>query len=303
MTNSFWNKDEEDFRDIPDEVTDGQSAPMPVLNASNVQRPAPVQRVAPQAILEADVDIKFPLDDEEEDYTAILADANLRIEQGTLYKMIMNHNLFEGLEVDARAVDNVTREIRRFAKERMEIMLGMRQEAVKESIVSSPFNDLEVTILKRVASAASKGATESPDANKTAAVVKSAPKREGLTPIGNPSKPVQKPVPAVSKAPLATKPQTPIVRAKSPVPTKVINEDDYEPLEKPVSKMTEDEIIKRNQEASARQAGKKSVKSSSALAQPSFEQEQMLHDSRSLEHMNPAAVSAIITALNSNKKQ
>lgn len=302
MTNSFWNKDEEDFRDIPDEVTDGQSAPMPVLNASNVQRPAPVQRAAPQVVLEKDVDIQFPLDDEEEDYTAILADANLRIEQGTLYKMIMNHNLFEGLEVDARAVDNVTREIRRFAKERMEIMLGMRQEAVKESIVSSPFNDLEVTILKRVASAASKGATESPDANKTAAVVKSAPKREGLTPIGNPPKPAQKPVPA-TKTPLATKPQTPIARTKAPVPPKVINEDNYEPLEKPVSKMTEDEIIKRNQEASARQAGKKSVKSTSALAQPSFEQEQMLHDSRSNENMNPAAVSAIITALNSNKKQ
>ena len=70
------------------------------------------------------------IQEEEEDFTAVFNDANLRIEQGRLYQMIMNHDIFEGMDADERAVQNVQKEIRKFARERMEIMLGMRQEQV-----------------------------------------------------------------------------------------------------------------------------------------------------------------------------
>jgi hypothetical protein len=160
----------------------------------------------------------------EEDFSAVLNDANLRIEQGRLYQMIMNHNLFEGMEADEKAIQNVQKEIRKFARERMEIMLGMRQEQVApSSIVSSPFNDLEVDILKKIASKATNGATETPEANQVAAAVREVPRRQTLNPIGG-STGLKKPAPVApqrpqpkpqqAQRPLPSKPQAPIQRTK-----------------------------------------------------------------------------------------
>ena len=63
----------------------------------------------------------------------VLSDARLRLEQGRLYEMVMNSDLFEGSDCDPKAIKNVEKEIRNFAKERMEIMLGMRQETSEEA--------------------------------------------------------------------------------------------------------------------------------------------------------------------------
>ena len=76
--------------------------------------------------------------------------------------MIMNHNIFEGVEADPKAVKFVQKQIRNFAKEQMEIMLGMRQEPSAQPAMSMdnfPFNSLEVEVLKMLASTATKGAT------------------------------------------------------------------------------------------------------------------------------------------------
>ena len=138
---NLWGESEEEFRDIPDEVgvdANGrqlQSPPASVKSTAPARQPAPAPQV-PAAIQGTEYDVTEVLQilDEEEDFSEVLNDANLRIEQGRLYQMIMNHNLFEGMDADERAVQNVQKEIRKFAKERMEIMLGMRQEKISTSL-------------------------------------------------------------------------------------------------------------------------------------------------------------------------
>jgi len=229
-------------------------------------------------------------DDQEEDFSVILSDANLRIEQGTLYKMIMNHDLFEGMDVDPRAIKNVQREIRQFARERMDVMLGMRQPKSVESVVSSPFNELEVTVLKRLASAASKGATESSSQPTTQAA---APKKTSITPIKSQPKQQSKPL----SKPLATTTDKPIQRSPKQVA-------ESKPLDKPIEEMSEEDLLQRNKEIAARQAMLKAKPQAGALPQPTYEQQELLFTQRVLDSpINPSAVSAIVSALGKTRKQ
>jgi hypothetical protein len=312
---NFWSQDEE-FRDIPDEVEEGQAAPEPLLPPTQ-QRPARTQpkqeqvvedyedvSVSPVSISDQDLDV-------EEDYSAVLNDARLRLEQGRLYEMIMNHDLFDGLNADPKAIRFVQKEIRKFAKERMEIMLGMRQEQPKAGPVEVelPFNQLEITILKKLASAATKGATEKAEANQARVVAAPAPKKETLTPIGSkPKKTLAAPAPSsdtptkaqVEKA-LPSKPSKPVQRPKVEAKTEVVDADsDYVPLEKHPSEMTEQEFEERAKQTTARLAKQKRAIAQNAVPQLSYEQEEMLHTTRAV---NAApAVSAIMTILNSQKK-
>src|ERR1035437_7078044 len=92
-------------------------------------------------------------DEEEQDISEIMSDANLRLEQGRLYQMVLQGDIFADTNADPKAIRNVQREIRKFVRERMETMLGIRQEQpAQAAVVSSPFNDMEVTVLKMLAS-------------------------------------------------------------------------------------------------------------------------------------------------------
>lgn len=236
------------------------------------------------------------LESGEEDYTAILQDANLRIEQGRLYQMIMNHNLFENMDADPRAVENVQREIRKYARERMEIMLGMRQEQVQQpTVVSSPFNDLEVTMLKMVASKASNGATERPEANVIAEAVRETPRRQTLNSIGGSTgaKPQVKPkigtaIPKTStpQKVLPKTPAKPVVRTKNDVVIdQIIAEEgvsredlelEYRGIGKQLHELSAEELTKRQKETAARIAKRRTVKSSQALPMATDAQQEML---------------------------
>lgn len=298
MSGFNWDNDTE-FRDMPEEVNGDQPVIPPVVNAARMSPPVqqPVQQHIPVVEM-AQVD---PEQVEEEDYEAVLADANIRIDMASLYRMVMNHNLFEGLDVDQRAVDTVQKQIRKFAKERLEVMLGMRQDnAAVSAQNSTPFNDLEVLVLKKLASQFSKGATESEAAKTPQPEVKQAIRKEGLNTISGGQKPAPKPVtkPAAKAVQnLVSKPQSPLQRQPKPVV------QESKPLEKPIHEMTEEEIIERNKEAAARQRGQRAAPSKSALPMPTIEQEEMLHTQRALEMGNPGAVSAIVAALNKNKSQ
>jgi hypothetical protein len=172
MSKNMWD---EPFRDSPVEFSGGQwkdsetytpapetsLRPKPNLNVSQKE----VEEMQQEDLEELTQQIA---QEDEEDYTEVLSDARLRLEQGKLYEMILNHDLFNDVEADPRAAKSVQKQIRNWAKNQMEIMLGMRQEVSEtNNIVSSPFNDLEVTILKKLASAASKGATETEEAQQT----------------------------------------------------------------------------------------------------------------------------------------
>lgn len=297
MGKDMWGNEEEPFEDRPMEMENGQWKD---IETSLPNHPQAQQRrqPAPQPTIMQAYDENPALDavlqeveDEETDYTQVLNDANLRIEQGRLYQMIMNHDLFEGMDADPRAVANVQREIRKYARESMEVMLGMRQTTPAHAgpIVSSPFNDLEVDILKKLASKASGGATETPEANQVAEKIREVPRRTSLNPIGGATALKARPAP-IQQRPAQPQQKLP-TKAAAPVPRKRLDETteqilaeegvaateaelDYKPLNKDPSKMTSAELTQRNKEIAQRRGRR--VKPLNPLPMASPEQKEML---------------------------
>jgi hypothetical protein len=283
-TDNLWGE-EEPFSDIPEAAqtgNDGKAVPTTVQYAPPVIPPQAPRRMAPPPPAPEPEEIEEEVEEVEDDFADVLSDAHLRLEQGSLYKMIMNHDLFAGVEADPKAVHNVQKEIRKFARERMEVMLGMRQEveATPVAQVISPFNDLEVEVLKRLASKATNGATETEEANQVASAFKQAPKRNSINPIGGASH--KKTAPA--KKPLPTRPTAPVKRSKLDMTIEQIAREEGVPVEllelnvkgvggKPIHELTASELEERNRLAAARRGTQ--VKSTSALPMPTFEQEQM----------------------------
>ena len=331
MANNLWDDDaNEEFRDVPDEAqvqspANGQASSQPAMVVPSY-RPAniPAEPVASTSVqraaaalrradpVEEEVDLEALGVEVEEDFTEVLNDANLRIEQGRLYQMIMNHDLFQGMEADQRAVDNVQREIRKFARERMEIMLGMRQEqSAPVAMVSSPFNDLEVDILKKIASKATGGATESAEANHIASVVKEPPRRT-LTPIGGTTALKRPTAPTPQRAaqkPLQSKPSAPIKRTKMDltidqiaaeegIPRELL-EENYKPIGKPLHELTAQELAERERQTAARLKKHTTVKSASALPMATPEQAEMLAMQRATQIAQAPGMAALLAKVSS----
>lgn len=340
----MWDDDDNasDFRDVPEEAVNPklrqqdptslqqqlipQSAPVQSYRPSNIPAEPvvtnPVQQpfnsatgFAPEPQYNVDSVVE---ELGEEDYTEVLNDANLRIEQGRLYQMIMNHDLFEGMDADPRAVENVQREIRKYARERMEIMLGMRQEKAPEQVVVSDFNSLEVQILKMVASKASNGATERPEADEIAEAVQQAPKRQTLKPLGGSTghKPQVQPKIA-QKAQVQPKnptsgqslPKTasaPVPRKANPVIDQILAEEglsredlaamelDYKGMGKPFEALTDQEKAERIAQYNQRAKRHKTVKSPQALPMATPEQQEMLAVQRAQQIGSAPGMSALL---------
>ncbi len=303
MSKDLWN--DEPFRDGQQELVNGQ------WKEPETYTPVPENTIrAARAIQQQAVEKEEELDLEEltdqvandedgdEDFTEVLTDARLRLELGRLYEMVMNHSLFDGVEVDARASKIVQKQIRKFAKEQIELTLGMRQEAVAATgtIVSSPFNDLEVTILKKLASAASKGATESEEANQTVEpVAAQPPKKKTLNTIGKQqTKPPSKPI-AKRAEPIKRQTKT---NTRSDLPKEF--EMDYEPLNKPVHEMTASELAERDRQATERQKNRMVITPKTERAPwPSFEQQVSIAEaqvSRAVGTPSKGNLSALIMA-------
>lgn len=217
-------------------------------------------------------------DEEEEDTAEIMGDANLRLEQGRLYQMVLQGDIFADTNADPKAIRNVQREIRKFVRERMETMLGIRQEQTQETIVSSPFNDLEVTVLKMLASKMSKGATEETPKELTGPQPPPpTPKKDGINAISgnlrpqttplkaNPTKPVQKP---------QAKPNPAKVQAKS-----AITSSDETLLKKPIVEMTPQELLAYEADAAIRRSQNKSALPTNLVPHPSPQQLEMMYTS------------------------
>lgn len=341
MSDFFNSSNEEEFRDIPDEVAeDGVSDPVNVPNVSPVQvigpQPTPEEQAQNQYI---DSRLSEVLGDEapvygdgqdyedselteEESYESILDDARLRLEQGRLYEMVMKHNPFEGLQADPKAVKIVQNQIVKFAKEQMEIMLGMRQPAqqqqiIEQQIIESPFNDLEVKVLQEFASKMTGGRSSSPEANMVAHKLKTiadpAPQQELRTiaqiqppaPQSRQAPRPQQPQPRQQARPLPSKPKTPIKRERLERLAEEfgVNPKDigYKPLKKPLHKMTEQELIARNKEAAARQAGSRSAPAKAAKPMPSFEQQKMMYE-QNISSASNGTVSFILGLIDKQPK-
>jgi hypothetical protein len=329
---SIWDEEDpnEEFRDVPME-TAKDYVPQPPM--PQPFRPAPTPQVNPnqnqfngatgrfeektqEYSVDDNLDELLESVESEEDFEAVLNDANLRIEQGRLYQMLMNHALFEGMDADPQAIANVEREMRKFARDRMEIMLGMRQAAPTQNVqVASPFNDLEVDILKKLASKATNGATETPEANQVAAAVREAPRRQTLNPLGGSTglkkaQVTQKQTqptrtPPKSAIPLTQKPTTPVKRSKNEaIIDQILAEDptisradlelEYVGIGKQLHELTAEELAARQKQAAQRLAKHKTVKSSSALPMASPEQQEMLAMSRASQIGSAPGMAALL---------
>lgn len=265
----FWNK---------------KATPQPrPWEAPAAQAPAQKEVILDEeAMSELQEDPELDIFQEEEDDTQeIMSDANLRLEQGRLYQMILRHDLFGETDADPKAIRNVQREIRKFVRERMETMLGIRQEqAIQETIVSSPFNDLEVTVLKMLADKMSKGQT-SQSQPQAPAPVPVAPKKDGISSISgqlrpntNPA-PIGKPLSKTGKVvPKATVPAKP---AAKPVQTKSALKPDESVLQKPIEEMSSEELAAHNAAAEERSLRKKAAMPTNLVPHPTAQGLEMLY--------------------------
>ena len=326
---NMWD-DEDEFRDIPDEAqldsnrqprqAPPAQVPRPKANVSQVTQAAAavgleIENKERPSLEEVDL---FPDGDpdEEEDYSAVLNDANLRIEQGRLYQMIMNHDIFQNMDAEPRAVQNVQREIRKFARERMEIMLGMRKETtvVERLEIDFPFNALEVEVLKQLAFTATKGASRHSD-NYVPSVKRVSEelervgpeKKKTLSPIGGSTAPRRMSAPIKQENKLPSKPTTPIKRTKMDLTIdqicaeegidRALLEENYNPLSTDVGNLSEADLLKRAQETAKRLSKRKTVKSANSLPMATYEQQTMLAAQRAESIGQSPGMSALIDKL------
>lgn len=300
---NIWD-DDEAFNDMPDEAkldSNGLSMSAPAAaiprQPRTVPPPMPAQHQEPEQEYEFDEETLEFMAEQEQAFEDVLSDAHLRLEQGSLYKQIINHNLFEGVDADPKAIANVQKEIRQFAKERMEVMLGMRKEAstVETLEIDFPFNQVEVKVLKMFALKMSGGASETsdnyvPEVKRVTQEVsgpKPTPKKKTFNPIGGSLQNKTAPVPQPTKRPLPARPAAPVKRTKldstidqiareEGIPRELLEENDPY-LGKPLNELTDTQIVERNRLISKRRGVQ--VKSANAIPMPSYEQQAFLAES------------------------
>ena len=196
-------------------------------------------------------------EEEEDDMSSVLNSANKRLECGRLFEMIIKNNIFGETDADPDAIKTVERLMRNFAKNQLEIMLGMRQEQTPQvAIISSPFNDMEVEVLKLLASKMSKGATENHEQAPPPSLVQAPPKRDGISAINGTVRPktttpLKREVKAVQRKPVPTPPATNGRPLKETKPNSA-PEEEVSALQKPIDQMTPEELVAYDKIASAK---------------------------------------------------
>lgn len=314
MTNFFsTDEQEEEFRDIPDEVVEGQQAPPAQVKLQRPATPTAPTQPPKQPVQTVEIEEEFE-EEVEEDFSEVLSDARLRLEQGRLYELIMNHDLFSGSDADPKAIKYVQKEIRNFAKERMEIMLGMRKETaqVERLEIDFPFNALEVEVLKKLAFTATKGESENSDAyvpevKKTIEEVPLVSKKVSLNTIGSRRTTPKQTAPLTKKtAPLKrtrrdeTVEQILAEEGVTKEELETVFDPNYKPLEKHPELLTPEEVFQRNARLQAKTT--KQVRSSSALPMPDLEQVNMMNTQRAQTASAHPQMQTIMNLLTATKK-
>lgn len=247
------------------------------------QNEDPVEEQVQEEIIEQAANSMSSIDDEDaelENDQELVNSARLRLDQGRLYEMIIAHSFFDDVDANPKAVKNVQREIRNFAKERLEILLGLKPDprlmpvkVVKDTTYG--LSTLELDILKKFLSKASNGVTEK--------IKEPPPKTNTVPKITQPSAPAKvNTIKAISKPAVSApaKPAQPQRMAQpqpqqkqAPVKAQKAMEDD--PLDGPISSLTAEQLIQRNKRAAERQ---KALRVSSPRAQPMppIEQQEMM---------------------------
>ena len=249
--------------------------PKPTPQPKPWEQPAPGQTMVldEQAMAELQEDPTVSVfEEEEEDLASLMLDANLRLEQGRLYQMVLQNDIFADTNADPRAIKNVQREIRNHAKERLETLLGIRQEQFKDqpTVVSSPFNDMEVTALKMIASKVTKGASENQQAGPQPAPP--TPKKDGITSISGSLRPETTPI---------LKPSAPAQKAVAKSQPKVTSKPspkvEESNLKKSIDQMSQEELAAHDAAALERRSKNYAAKPQNLIPHPTAQQLEMLY--------------------------
>lgn len=166
--------------------------------------------------------------DLEEEDVASVYNVRVRLEQARLYEMLINHNLFDGVEASDQAIKNVQNELKEYIVSRLELLMGIRQpktETREEIIIDQPFNDVEIDFLKQLSFKGTQGKSSSgeytqPEARRVENTIKPlvVKKKQSLKPISSIKKQVvEKIVETVVEKPLRKTAKTPIKRVKKQV--------------------------------------------------------------------------------------
>jgi hypothetical protein len=218
----------------------------------------------------------------------VLKDASLRLEQGNLYKMLLKHDLFEGVDADPRAIANVQRELRAFIRERLEVLVGLKPDpkiAPKKVEVQLPFSDLEIQLLKEFL-------------GKVTGKIEPQPKALNLKPVKTEqsvsSKSTKiKPIVGSSKNVKVVTPQKAQPKTQAKSQQKQAAPKDEPRLQKPPSEMTPEELMEYNKIVSNRQKGRKAI-SPNRLPMPDSQQVEAMYTNRVQASGGGALINAIL---------
>ena len=159
MTRKFW--DDEENPSQWQQVQEG------ILDSNENMPENPVvqyEDISEDAVETIEDESAFELDNEE---VATVFNVRIRLEQARLYDMLINHDLFDGVQADKQAIKNVQTELKEYIVERLEILMGIRQDPRKapkplimtsnDVIMELPFNDVEIEFLKDLSYKGTKG--------------------------------------------------------------------------------------------------------------------------------------------------
>ena len=276
-----FDDQQEDFWSESEDIMDEEQASAVLSGSSTLSTPIKEVEVA------QDIFQKSLSEDDEEDPNAvrqIMSDARLRLEQGRLYEMLLEHSLFGDVQANPQAVKNVEKEIRRFIRERLEILLGLREDPrlIKDfqSQSAGQFTPFEVDFLKKLISKTTGGISQQvhappPEPSVSGSIRKIGAPISKAVSVPKASKPSNVRV-APPKRAQPSAPAQPAMTVKTKQGFIEIPEEVEVPLEKPVSKMKRSELEERNRRIAERQASKKAQIPSDRLPTPSPDQAQAM---------------------------
>lgn len=157
MAKNIWEDNEERVSEYELIAEDAQQAEQ--LAAEYDSASSAIVEAGDEALDEIAEDSAFSLTRSESN---VVFNARLRLEQAKLYEMLINHNLFEGVDSSPEAIQNVQNEVKFYIIKRLESLLGIREPTVRiesTGTIELPFNDIELDFLKQLAYKGTLGAS------------------------------------------------------------------------------------------------------------------------------------------------
>jgi hypothetical protein len=176
MSSKFWDENRQsEYEQIEETYDEGTQAVLDELDGK-IPKEEDMEE-------EYEDDAEFASEEDEEEYmddyeatevesaykldrreSGVVNESMVRLEQARLYDMLIKHDLFAGVKANPHALRNVQNELKSYIVDRLEILLGIKQEKTKreqpkEFIVDSPFNDVEIDFLKALSYKGTKGAS------------------------------------------------------------------------------------------------------------------------------------------------